>query len=276
MAEQPTHSVTAIDQILGPGTQVELIFDVNLIKDFIDVRTATVLEMVDDYIIITQASPPVLKSMVGSSPEATFVRRDSVTGEILRWGWRTQIEEIVENYRPKPIDDLPHDDLPHDSQPHDEQPMTALIISCPSVGGLTATNARIDYRLNTSDDRKISIQTHPSFGRVSLLDFSAGGALIAIPRPPQATVGMKLWFTIFFPGLTSDGQPTIVTGEAKVMRVTIEEDEPTARAGLKFLDLDLAASRALQKAINYYMLEEQRSRGRASREGQIPGGGQTP
>jgi hypothetical protein len=131
MAEQPTHSVTAIDQILGPGTQVELIFDVNLIKDFIDVRTATVLEMVDDYIIITQASPPALKSMVGSSPEATFVRRDSVTGEVLRWGWRTQIEEIVENYRPKPIDDLPHD----------EQPMTALIISCPSVGGLTATNA---------------------------------------------------------------------------------------------------------------------------------------
>ena len=266
MAEQPPKSIATIDQVLRPGTQLELIFDVNIIKDLIDVRSAAVLELADDYIIITQASPPVLKSMVGSSPEATFLRRDPVTGEIIRWGWRTQIEEIVENYKPQP----------DEAQTCEAQPMTALILSCPPAGGLTATNARMDYRLNITDDRKISIQTHPSFGRVSLLDFSAGGAQIAIPRPPQAKVGMKLWFTIFFPVLTSTGQPTIINGEAEVMRVTMEEGEQTARAGLRFLDLDLSASRALQKAINYYMLEEQRGRGRAAREGQIPGGGQTP
>jgi hypothetical protein len=32
--------------------------------------------------------------------------------------------------------------------------------------------------------------------------------------------------------------------------------------GLKFLDLDLNATRSLQKAINFYMLEEQRGRNR--------------
>jgi hypothetical protein len=42
--------------------------------------------------------------------------------------------------------------------------------------------------------------------------------------------------------------------------------------GLKFLDLDLSATRALQKAINYYMLEEQRGRGRQT----PPAGGQAP
>jgi len=252
MAEQPQKSI-AIDKILRPRTQLELIFDVDLINDFIDVRTSSVLDISEDSVIITQASPPVLKSMLGRSPEATFVRRDPVTGDIIRWGWRTQIKEIIEKYK---------------LRPDDEQAMTALVITTPSVGGLTETNARMDYRLSITDDRQISIQTHPSFGRVSLLDFSAGGVLIAVPKPPQATVGMRLWFTLFFPVLTSSGQQTTINGEAEVIRVTTEEGEQTARVGLKFLDLDLSATRSLQKAINYYMLEEQRNRVRSAREDQ--------
>jgi len=261
MAEQSLKSSTTIDQVLRPGTQLELIFDVDLINDFIDVRAAKVLDMADDQIIITQASPPVLKAMIGRSPEATFVRRDPVTGDIIRWGWRAQIKEIVENYK---------------LRPDDAQGTTALIIGCPSIGGLTETNARMDYRLNITGDRKISIQTHPSFGRVSLLDFSAGGVLIAAPRPPQAKEGMRLWFTLFFPILTAAGQPTVINGEAEVTRVTIDESEQMAKVGLKFLDLDISATRALQKAINYYMLEEQRGLSRAARESRAQGGGQTP
>ncbi|MDR2724776.1 MAG: PilZ domain-containing protein, partial [Candidatus Adiutrix sp.] len=176
------------------------------------------------------------------------------------------IKEILDNYKLRPDDPLT---------------MTALALGCPSVGGLTETNARMDFRLNITDDRKISIQTHPSFGRVSLLDFSAGGVLIAIPRPPQAKVGMRLWFTLFFPVLTAAGQPITINGEAEVMRVSMDEGEQMARVGLKFLDLDLSATRALQKAINYYMLEEQRGRGRPGGVqgpggGQVPGGGQAP
>jgi hypothetical protein len=255
MAEQPQKSVTTIDQILRPRTQLELIFDVDLINDFIDVRKATVLDFTAEKIIISQASPPILKSMVGRSPEATFVRRDPVTGDIIRWGWRAQITEFIEKYK---------------LRPDDAETVTALALSGPSVGGLTETNARMDYRLTITDDRKVSIQTHPSFGRVRLLDFSAGGVLIAIPRPPQAQVGMRLWFTLFFPVATSVGQQTTINGEAEVVRVTMEEGEQMAKAGLKFLDLDLSATRALQKAINFYMLEEQRARGRSQ------GGGQTP
>jgi len=261
MAEQQPHKSNAtIDQILRPQTQLELIFDVDLINDFIDVRTATVLDMQPDRIIITQSDPPIVKAMIGRSPEATFVRRDPVTGDIIRWGWRAQVKEIIDNYKLRADDSVT---------------MTALAIGCPSIGGLTETNARMDYRLNITDDRKISIQTHPSFGRISLLDFSAGGVLIAIPRPPQAKVGMRLWFTLFFPVLNPAGQPITINGEAEVMRVTMDEGEQMARVGLKFLDLDLSATRALQKAINYYMLEEQRAKNRSG-GGQMPGGGQVP
>ena len=247
MAEQSKQNVTTIDQILRPQTQVELIFDVDLINDFIDVRTATVLDLPPEHIVITQSNPPIVKSMVGRSPEATFVRRDPVTGDIIRWGWRAQIKEFVPNYK---------------LQPDSPQTTIALYISRPAIGGLTETNARMDYRLNITADRKISIQTHPSFGHVSMMDFSAGGVLIAVPRPPQAKVGMRLWFTLFFPVASQPGQQTTINGEAEVVRVTMNEGEQIARVGLKFLDLDLTATRALQKAINYYMLEEQRGRNR--------------
>jgi len=246
MAEQLKRVIT-IDQILRPRMRLELIFDVDLIRDFIDVRSAEVLDLSAEHIVISQAAPPVLKAMVGRSAEATFVRRDPLTGDIIRWGWQTQIRKIMANYKPRP---------------DEAQAMTALVITRPSDGGLTETNARMDYRLSITDDRKISIQTHPSFGRVSLLDFSAGGVLIAVPKPPQAQVGMRLWFTLFFPVLNAAGQPTTINGEAEVMRVSQEEGEPGARVGLKFLDLDLSATRSLQKTINYYMLEEQRGRGR--------------
>ena len=229
MLEQPHKSAITLEQILRPQTQLELIFDVDLINDFIDVRKAMVLDVTTEQIIITQSSPPILKAMVGRTPEATFVRRDPVTGDIIRWGWRAQIKEIITDYT---------------LRPDDHETMTVLILGGPSAGGgLTETNARMDYRLNINDERKISIQTHPSFGRVGLLDFSAGGVLIAIPRPPQAQVGMRLWFTLFFPVINSSGQQTTINGEAEVVRVTVEEGEQMARVGLKFLDLDLSATK---------------------------------
>jgi c-di-GMP-binding flagellar brake protein YcgR len=81
---------------------------------------------------------------------------------------------------------------------------------------------------------------------------------------------MRLWFTLFFPVATEVGRQTTINGEAEVVRVTMEEGEQMAKAGLKFLDLDLSATRALQKAINFYMLEEQRARGRPPGLGPAP------
>jgi c-di-GMP-binding flagellar brake protein YcgR len=120
----------------------------------------------------------------------------------------------------------------------------------------------MDYRLTIVSNDHISIQTHPSFGRVILFDFSAGGVLIGVPAPPMANMGMRLWFTLFFPNFMSQGGQTTINGEAEVVRISHTPGEPIAKLGLKFHELDLNATRALQKAINYYMLEEQRIRNR--------------
>jgi hypothetical protein len=236
-----------IDRLLRPQTKLDLIFDVDLINDFIDVRNASVLDITPNSIIVTQANPPILKSMIGRAMEATFVSRDPVSSQVVRWGWHGQILDVIGNY-------LLHKDS--------KDLIQAVALSRPVSGGLTETNARMDYRLSIGGDRKITIQTHPSLGRISLLDFSAGGVLIGIPVPPQAKVGMRLWFTLFFPLQTAPGQQTTINGEAEVVRIVYEPGDREARVGLKFNDLDLNATRALQKAINFYMLEEQRARSR--------------
>lgn len=114
----------------------------------------------------------------------------------------------------------------------------------------------MDYRLNTPEDRKISIQIYPSFDRVSLFDFSTGWILIAIPRPPQTKTNIKLWFTLFPPMASLLDQQSSVNGKTEIIQITINKGNQITRVGLIFLNLNLSATRALQKVINYYMPEE--------------------
>lgn len=234
-----------LESLLLHQTKIDLIFDVDLINDMIDVRNTKLLEIKDDKIIVSQTSPPVLKSLIRRTLEATFVRQDPTTSEIIRWGWRCQIKEILTDYK------LRADDTEYEP---------AFSLTLPVDGDPTETNARLDFRLNSENENHIIVQTHPSFGRVILLNFSAGGMLIGVPSPVQATEGTKLWFTLFFPDPTNPGHQNTINGEASVVRVLSFPSEPIARIGLKFLELDLNASRTLQKTINYYMLEAQRHR----------------
>jgi hypothetical protein len=226
-----------------------MILNVDLYNDHIDVREGLVLDMDAHMVVVSQTNPPVLRSMVGRSVEATFVTRNPLNNMMVRWGWQGQVVNVVNDYR-----------LRLDDQGRKADPAAVVMLSLPATGALTETNVRMDYRLLVNSNEKATIQTHPSFGRVTLLDFSAGGVLLRVPAPPQAELGMKLWFTLSF---AQSPQPQIsINGEAEVVRIMYDQGEPTARLGLKFFDLDLNATRTLQKAINFYMLEEQRLRNR--------------
>lgn len=228
-----------VDLVLRPGVKLNLLFDVDLINDFTDARSAMVLAMTERSIIIGQTSTPIARSMAGSVLGASFVCRNPANGALLRLGWHCQIQKVISGHRLRPTD---------------TQPTEVVAVSRPAPGGLVETNSRMDYRLRITRDQNISIQTHPSFGLVHLMDFSAGGLLIGIPRPPQAEVGRRLWFTLFFPPQAPIGH---INGEAEVLRVTVEEGEQFARLALKFIDMDLNTTRALQKLINFYLQEEQ-------------------
>ena len=238
-------------KLLLPQTSLELIFDVDLINNNIDVRNCIVYEATSDTIVISQPNPPLMKSTISSSLEATFLYRDPVTSEVIRWGWHCQIEKFVSNYF-----------VDEDST----TPVTAVVLSSPSPDSIIATNARLDYRLRSTEEKKVHIQTHPSFGKVSLLDFSAGGVLIAIPQPAQIPVGKRMWITLVFPlpiasNADEVAKESTISGEVEVVRITILEGVAMAQVALKFVDLDLASNRTLQKAVNFYMIEEQRDSG---------------
>jgi c-di-GMP-binding flagellar brake protein YcgR len=232
----------SIDRLLKPNTRIDLILDVDLINDRIDVRNGTVYEISDKQLILSQTAPLMTRSMVGREVEVTFVGREPVSGEVMRWGWSGKIVGIS------------------DYKFNENETVQAIYLSAPKPGEINETNARMDYRLTIVSNDHISIQTHPSFGRVVLFDFSAGGVLIGVPAPPQASLGMHLWFTLFFPNFQTAGGQTTINGEAEVVRINYSPGDKMAKLGLKFHELDLNATRALQKAINYYMLEEQRAR----------------
>jgi hypothetical protein len=233
----------SIERLLKPNSRIDLILDVDLINDRIDVRNGTVYEINEKQIIISQTDPLMTRSMQGREIEVTFVGREPVSGEVLRWGWKGKITGIAD-YK------------------LEAETVQAIFLSVPNAGEISETNARMDYRLTIVSNDHISIQTHPSFGRVVLFDFSAGGVLIGVPAPPQANMGMRLWFTLFFPNFNAPGGQTTINGEAEVVRIGYTPGDKIAKLGLKFYELDLNATRALQKAINYYMLEEQRIRNR--------------
>jgi c-di-GMP-binding flagellar brake protein YcgR len=223
---------------------MDLILDMDLINDRIDVRNGSVYDITENEIIISETDPKMTPSMQGREVEVTFVGLEPVSGEVLRWGWSSKIIRIGE-YQFSPTEKV-----------------QAIYLQAPRPGEISETNARMDYRLTIVSNDHISIQTHPSFGRVVLFDFSAGGVLIGVPAPPQATLGMQLWFTLFFPNYMSQTGQTTINGEATVVRINYAPGDSMAKLGLKFQGLDLNATRALQKAINYYMLEEQRIRNR--------------
>lgn len=231
-------------KLLSPRTPLELIFDVDLINNNIDVRKVIVYENNPDNIIISQSEPLMAKSTIGCTVEATFLHRDSVTSEVIRWGWHCQIEKFISNYN---------------LSKGDEEAVTALSLSSPTPDSIIATNARLDYRLRSTEEKRIHIQTNPAFGRVSLLDFSAGGVLIAVPQPVKIPVGKRMWVTLIFPMPNAPTKEATIKGEVEVVRVTILEGVAMAQLALKFVDLDLSSSRTLQKAVNFYMMEEQQN-----------------
>ncbi|MDR3152724.1 MAG: PilZ domain-containing protein [Deltaproteobacteria bacterium] len=235
----------SIDRLLKPNTRIDIILDIDLINDRIDVRYGSVYDITDQYVIISQTDPLMTMSMSGRDVEVTFVGREPVSGEILRWGWTGRIAKIG----PYAL--------------NQNENVQAVYITAPREGEISETNARMDYRLTIVSNDQISIQTHPSFGRIVLYDFSAGGCLIGVPAPPQVSLGLVLYFTLFFPNFMTQGKQTTINGEAEIVRVSYAPGEPVAKLGLKFRDLDLNSTRTLQKAINYYMLEEQRIRHRS-------------
>ena len=235
-----------INRLLGAKPKIELIFNADVFQGQVDVRCTDLLAVTPKMIAVGQTSPPILKSMILKEIEATFVQRDPVTMKHARWGWDSQILGVNNNY------------VPEDSHP-DTLPRRAVFIALPHTGALRSSNVRLDYRLMVSDRDDIRVETTPAFQGTKLVNFSAGGAMIATPGAPQAQSGERMQVRITFPWPDEDSQ-TSIKSLAEVVRVDYVKGDKVTLMGLHFQEMATETNRILGRIINYYMLAEQRLR----------------
>ncbi|MDR1045264.1 MAG: PilZ domain-containing protein [Candidatus Adiutrix sp.] len=233
-------------RLLRPQTRLDIILNTDFMTGQSDVRSSMILDITPDYVVAAQSDPPILKSMVDRIVEATIVHHDFLTYQSTRWGWSSRLLNLNNDYRINPKD--PQSVM-----------VSAVYLSLPGPKGLQKSNVRQAYRLDAGSGGRIKVEMSPA--PVSLLNFSAGGMMLATPAPPKYNLGHEVDYSLLFPADGSLDQTTI-RGRAVVVRLEYEPGEAKAKLGLKFLDLSPETFRNLEKVINYYMLEEQRRRNR--------------
>jgi PilZ domain len=238
-AERSGEQRVDVLRALRPQAKIDLILTLDPLLDLIDVRSTIVYAVEETRVILAQPEPPIIPSRVGNEVEATFLVRGPRTGELRRWGYLTSIREIIRAYR------LYQDD------PIAQQ---AVVIGAP-VGELVESNLRLHYRIRVASRYGIAMTVEALPGSVTIHDISGGGALISAPGLQGVSKGRRFAFTLSFP----DHPP--ITGEAEVRRLVFrgKGTQPVAM-GVKFVSLDVASARILQRAISNLMLEEVRDR----------------
>jgi len=230
----PFHFISKAFEALKTHRKVDLVVSLDTIEEFIDVRAATVMEIREQQIILSQTDPAVPISMIGREIEATFLISDESTRAPKRWGYRTKVLEISPNYCPK----------------EKTESFPVLVIGGPDES-LRETSLRFHHRIRPPFESHISIQIHSYPGEISLLDFSSGGMLVSYPGSPRFSEGQVLDFTLSFNGESS------VSGQAEIKRIIYEQNASETQVAFKFAHMTLSAARHLQRMAYQFMRQEQ-------------------
>ena len=219
-----------------PQKNIDLVLTSKMIEDKIDVRQTVILDFEGkDKVIISQTSPPILRSMIGREIEATFIAFDREAGDKVRLGFRTKILEHRPNYelRAGVFE-------------------RAVVISYPQ-GELKESGVRLHYRINPTSEHSIRITLVGIDSRVNLLDISQGGLQISCGRgtPLQENQNLTL-------ALGIKGRPLRIKGE--IRRVFEIEGSRLLYAGIQFVDVEHEVAQTIQELTNDIMRSELRAR----------------
>jgi len=221
---------------LTPQKNLDLVLTANMIEDKIDVRQTVILDFEGkDKVIISQTSPPILRSMTGREIEATFIAFDREGGERKRFGFRTKILEHRPNYelRAGVFE-------------------RAVVISYPQ-GELKESGVRLHFRINPASEHAIKVSLVGIDSRVNLIDISQGGLQISCGRGTPLQENQNITVVLFL-----KGRPLRLKGE--VRRVFEIEGSRFLFAGIRFVDVESEVAQAIQELTNEIMRSELRAR----------------
>jgi len=141
---------------IGPGSNVEIVLELDELKEKIDVRRAIVHDVEGDRFILSQTTPPVRFSDIGKDARVTRLNRKG--DQLHRRGFTGTLEEIIREYPLSSSSTVP-----------------ALVIR--KTSGFESYNLRMHYRVRPGSEWSTRIEVDSR--AVNLIDISIGGALFS-------------------------------------------------------------------------------------------------
>jgi hypothetical protein len=139
---------------IGPGSNVDLILEMDPVAEKIDVRRANVYDVEGEQFTLSQTTPPIRPSDIGKDARLTRLMRRG--NQLIRLGFSGQLLDIIRDY-----------------QLNASATVQALLIR--KTSPLDTYNLRMHYRVRPGADWPGHIVVNDA--EVSLLDISLGGAL---------------------------------------------------------------------------------------------------
>ena len=138
---------------ISPGSNVDIVVDFDWSEETIDVRSATVYDLDDPKIILSQTSPPIATYDIGRRVKVAYLvmEKDGPA----RYCVTARVEQIVRDYKLSGSE-------------------TAEAIVLIQESGHERFNLRLFYRLEPPTDSDIALFLHKE--KVNILDISIGGA----------------------------------------------------------------------------------------------------
>ncbi len=138
---------------ISPGSNVDIVLDFDWSEETIDVRSATVYDLDDERIILSQTSPPIGTYRIGKRVNVTYLVREK--DGPARYFITGRLAEIVRDYRLS-----------------GSGTAEALVII--QEPGREPFNLRLFYRLEPTADSGIVLLLNEE--KVNIIDISIGGA----------------------------------------------------------------------------------------------------
>jgi hypothetical protein len=214
---------------IGPGYSVDLILQLDLLKDKIDVRRAIIYDVEGDEYILSQTTPPVRPSDMGKI--ASVTRLIPKGGQRLRWGFTGTLIDIIRNYRLG-------------------SSLEVLALCVRKTSPLETHNLRMHYRVRPSASwsARIEVDLMP----VNLIDISLGGVLFSHGSGK-----------IFEPGRLVQVTYTGPDRKQQVIRSVVKRAwaaEEARRPGLEFVAVQfIQLDKELERELGREIMELQRA-----------------
>ncbi len=157
-----------LEQVILPARHLELVFAEFEEEDRLDIRNTIIYNVYQEegYFLVAQTGPPVLRSMVEATVEATFLWQPTPADEPPRYAFNTTIQDLVTKYVLSKGDEV-----------------QAIRMSYPRY--LYERNIRFSYRLKPIGQYAITLWVEGHKEPLPIIDISQSGVYFSYPKLPD-------------------------------------------------------------------------------------------